>query len=123
MKLYASETVERSLSSLEWVFALRLALLYDWKPAGTGPPNEGRDPETSPPKEHWNGNYGTPQCQRMFADDCDGLADALERGLLEAMFKEKLYLDVVGLDTWSGLIGFLRKVGSQHGLFVVPDSQ
>ena len=122
MKLYASETNERCLSSLEWAFSLRLALLYDWQPAGTGPPSEGQAVKASTPA-HWNGGYGTPQCQRMYPPDCDGLADALEKGLLEAMFKEKLYLDVAGLDNWSGLIAFLRTAASEHGLFLVADDE
>jgi len=118
MKLYASEVAESHLSSLEWALALRLAGQYQWQPAGTGPPRHAGGAETTP-EEDWNGSYVNPVCQRMHPEDCDGLADALEKGLLEAMFKQEIYLDHEARDAWSSLIGFLRTAASQQGLFLV----
>lgn len=122
MKLYESEIAECQLGNLEWALALRLAQKYDWRPAGTDPPRHAGGAESSP-EEDWNESYVAPRCQRMHAEDCDRLADALERGFLEAIYRQESFLNPEARDAWSALIAFLRTAASRRGLFLVADDE
>ena len=120
MKLYVSETAECRLTDLEWAFALRLAQQYEWQPDGTESPRHAGGAQSTPP-EQFNGSYVDPQSQRIHADDCDRLADALEKGLLESLFQQEAYLAPEARDRWSALIAFLRTAASRKGLFLIAD--
>ncbi len=120
MRLYDPINGMRQLSGLEWVLALRLAQQYEWQPAGTESPRHG-PAAPSAAEEDWHGSYVCPQGQRIRPQDCDNLADALEKGFLEAIYRQQLYLDHDGRDLWSSLIAFLRTAASEQGLALVAD--
>jgi hypothetical protein len=65
-----------SWSNAGWPEVLSLAEHYDWKPAGTGPPNGVKN-------AGWDGGYASNDGQFVAADDARRLADALERGLAD----------------------------------------
>ncbi|MBN2475904.1 MAG: hypothetical protein JXB62_14930 [Pirellulales bacterium] len=120
MKLYDLATGVRWLSSLEWALALRLAQTYGWEPAGSEAPREDANAGRFL-YEDWDGSYIEPEGQRILPDDCGTLADALERGFLEAIYRRKLYLGEDGMEQWSSLIAFCRDAASKQGLQILAD--
>jgi hypothetical protein len=61
-----------------WGKLLELGRLYDWKPAGTLPPESDFEEGTA---DSWDGNYVVNGGERVTAEDAAGWAAALERAL------------------------------------------